>query len=911
MNPEDILKTRFELSRFRPGQREIIDHLLNGQSVIVTMPTGSGKSLCYQLPALMIEGVTLVVSPLIALMKDQVDTLKQLNIPATFINSTISWKETLKRFSEIKKGEIRLVYIAPERFYSNSFLQLIKSVEVSLFVVDEAHCISQWGHDFRPSYLRLKDIIYTVGNPPVGAFTATATLDVRRDIRTQLGLTEAAEIITGFDRPNLKYVALYLKNDREKEKELLRILPTVPGSGILYVGTKKLVVSLTSLLKLEGYSVTGYHGGMEKVEREQAQNDWISGEKSIIVATNAFGMGIDKPDVRFVLHYTMPGTIEAYYQESGRAGRDGITAYCVSFSSYSDVRLQEFFIDNAHPPREVIIDIYDFIFSLNQQDIFLTHKEIAEKTGSRIKEMMVGSALAIMERAGLIKRLSRGEHLMEIELLPETDTVKKVKRDTQHGILLDELKKRIPDPDLPAMRILPETLTQATGLTRAQLSTTLMNLENKGLISYQPPFRGRGVRLTSQRMPASKLPIDFEAIEKHRDYQLKQLAKMRKYYSIRRCRRNYLLEYFGESPHSKNCRGCDVCLNWISPVESEAKEHPFRIHGIRVKSFAQPQVKDLAIDILNLVQDVDGEFGSGVLAKTLAGSQSKRLSLKLKTSLWYGKYGQLTRKFISEVLDKMEKQEYFHRTSGLYPVLLLSGKGKDILSGNRSMADLKIDEVTGKACSTASTMPVTTPQLGGSQKPYDRKLYERLKHLRSTLSNGKPAYTIFSDSILKEMCRYYPSTSDEFGALTGIGPVKLRKYGGSFTGIIKQYLAENPDAVKDKKHSKILPESLHESWSYYKAGLGLQEIAAKRGLKESTIVNHLCQLASFGKTIDMERFLPKGKIWTIQKAVRQSKTESLCAIKDTLCAHFSGGDTISYDEIRLVLSCVGNTTRDS
>ncbi|MBC8400815.1 MAG: RecQ family ATP-dependent DNA helicase [Candidatus Marinimicrobia bacterium] len=906
MVPEYILKTRFELSQFRPGQREIIDHLLNGQSVIVTMPTGSGKSLCYQLPALMIEGVTLVVSPLIALMKDQVDTLKQLNIPATFINSTISWKETLKRFSEIKNGEIHLVYIAPERFYSNSFLQLIKSVEVSLFVVDEAHCISQWGHDFRPSYLRLKDAIYTVGNPPVGAFTATATLDVQRDIRTQLGLTDAAEIITGFDRPNLKYVALYLKNDKEKEKELLRILPTVQGSGILYVGTKKLVASLTNLLKLEGYSVTGYHGGMEKAEREQAQNDWISGKTSNIVATNAFGMGIDKPDVRFVFHYTMPGTVEAYYQESGRAGRDGITAYCVSFSSYSDVRLQEFFIDNAHPPREVIIDIYNFLFSLNRQDIFLTHREIAEKTGSGIKEMMVGSALAIMERAGLIKRLSRSDHLMEIEFLPETNTLKKIKHDTQQGILLDELMKRVPDPDSPVIRILPETLTQATGLTRAQLSTTLMNLGKKSLIGYLPPFRGRGVRLTSQRMPASKLTIDFEAIEKHRDYQLKQLAKMRKYYSIRRCRRNYLLEYFGESPHSKNCRGCDVCLNWISPGKSEAREHSFR-----AKSFVQPEVKDLALDILNFVQDVDGEFGSGALAKTLAGSQSERLSLKLKTSLWYGKYEQFTRKFISKVLDKMEKQGYFHRTSGLYPALLLSGKGKDVLSGNRSMVDLKIDQVTGKAYATASTMPANGPRLDGAQKPYDRKLYELLKHLRSTLANGKPAYTVFSDRILKEMCRYYPSTSAEFGALTGIGPVKLRKYGGSFTGIIKQYLAENPDAVKDKKHSKILSESLHESWSYYKAGLGLQEIAAKRGLKESTIVNHLCQLASFGKTIDTERFLPKGKIWIIQKAIRQSKIESLSAIKDTLCDHFSRGDTISYDEIRLVLSCVGNTTRDS
>ena len=706
------MKTRFGLSRFRPGQREIIDHLLNGQSVIVTMPTGSGKSLCYQLPALMSTGVTLVVSPLIALMKDQVDTLKKLDIPATFINSTLSWQETLERFTAIKAGKIQLVYVAPERFYSNSFLDLIKSVEISYFAVDEAHCISQWGHDFRPSYLRLKDAIYAVGSPTVGAFTATATPDVRKDIRIQLELDDATEVVTGFDRSNLKYVAISLKNDKEKEKELLRILPTIPGSlpdvqasGIIYVGTKKLVTRLTNLLVSEGYAATGYHGGMEKEEREKAQNRWITSKAPIIVATNAFGMGIDKPDVRFVIHYTMPGTVEAYYQESGRAGRDGATAYCVVFSSYSDVMLQEFFIDNSHPPREMILDLYGFLFSLNRQDIFLTHKEMARQTGGGINGMMVGSTLAILERAGLVKRLSRSEHLMEVELLSMGSTPDRIRSSTQREILLKELKRRIVDPNFPIIRIRPEVLVEVVGLNRAQLGVALMALDEKKIIRYTPPFRGRGVRLTSKRMPLAQLPIDFDAIETHRDYQLKQLNLMRKYFTSPYCRRKYLLNYFGEPYHKKNCRGCDVCLHWSPPEKSTKKGMFARETRITRSYLTQTEVKDLAMDILKFVHEWEGEFGRDMLAKTLAGSQSTRLSYKLRNSDWYGRYEHFTKKIVRQVMDKLEKDGYLRRTQGLYPALILSRKGKEVLFGSHTLPLMEIEGKTRGDRSWISTEP--------------------------------------------------------------------------------------------------------------------------------------------------------------------------------------------------------------
>lgn len=340
----EALKTYFGYDEFKIGQEKLVNGVLEGKDVLGIMPTGGGKSLCYQLPAILLEGLTFVVSPLISLMKDQVDSLNEIGISGTFINSTLSDLELLERLQEIREGKYKIIYVAPERLNTFAFINLIKDVKISMIAIDEAHCISQWGHDFRPSYVEIPKFINSIINRPVvAAYTATATKEIVREIKSLIGLRNPVESLIGFDRPNLfyrvakvsdktSYVIDYLKNNFILE------------SGIIYCATRKAVESLTEKLQLSGFSAVAYHGGMTSLDRESHQEDFIYNKVKIIVATNAFGMGIDKPDVRFVIHFNMPQNMEAYSQESGRAGRDGEPSDCILLYSPSDIVKQKLLI---------------------------------------------------------------------------------------------------------------------------------------------------------------------------------------------------------------------------------------------------------------------------------------------------------------------------------------------------------------------------------------------------------------------------------------------------------------------------------------------------------------------------------------------------------------------------------------
>lgn len=350
-----VLKDYFGHDSFRDGQEQIVDALLDGRDALCIMPTGAGKSMCYQIPALLFDGVTIVVSPLISLMKDQVGSLVQSGVPAAYINSSLSYPQFLRVLSNTEHGKYKIIYVAPERLLTDGFLDTCKKIKISMVAVDEAHCVSQWGQDFRPSYLKIISFVESLENRPiVGAFTATATNDVKEDIKKILRLENPFEITTGFDRPNLFFGVIKSSSKDEKLIDLIR--ERGDRSGIVYCATRKNVESVCELLCDNGFSATRYHAGLDEYERRKNQEDFVFDRKNIMVATNAFGMGIDKSNVTYVIHYNMPKNIESYYQEAGRAGRDGGEADCILLYSPKDVRLNRFMIENSEGNDELTIE---------------------------------------------------------------------------------------------------------------------------------------------------------------------------------------------------------------------------------------------------------------------------------------------------------------------------------------------------------------------------------------------------------------------------------------------------------------------------------------------------------------------------------------------------------------------------
>ena len=736
-----ILHERFGYQAFRPGQAAIIDALLQGQHVLTVMPTGSGKSLCYQLPALLNEGCTLVISPLIALMKDQVDSLQAHGIAATFINSSLSAQEQQERLYACRAGRYKLLYIAPERFRSQRFLDTIAQTRVSLFAVDEAHCISQWGHDFRPDYLRLRQAIDYLQQPQVLALTATATVEVQDDIVRQLGCAAMQRFVSGFDRPNLTYRVLGVKGQATKFKILGEILDAQEaGSSIIYAATRRAVEEIASCLHERGMEALIYHAGLRDAERQRAQDAFMDGRCRLIVATNAFGMGVDKPDVRCVMHFNLPRSMEAYYQEAGRAGRDGLPAECVLLFSYGDVKIQEFLLEQSYPARDLLQEVYGLIVALSRERAEISLRTLLPLCRRGVSEMHLGACARLLERTGYIERVSIYDNADDLA----SGTPSTLVRLTGDSVAPHQLA--IDDNALQQRKQLElQKIRRMVGYANAQQCRRQKMLAYFGERWDKPNCAscdnclddgafGRRVQ------PPKRFPSETEWVIIQKI--LSCVARMQ--------------GRFGRA------KVVQVLLG--SQASDIVNSHLSRLSTYGILKGASRSMLDVYLDALIEAECIQ-----------IIGDEFPKLDL---TSL-----GQAVMRRQQRVL------------LALPGLTMPPGPGPGAVP---SLTPAVVQPpVLAIPASAAIVPPCPEPAAppAASRPPepmYDDALFERLRAQRTVLARAEslPPYCIFNDRTLRELATYRPTTLAGLLQIYGVGAAKASKYGETFLALLRHYLAE-------------------------------------------------------------------------------------------------------------------------
>lgn len=572
------MRRQWGYASFRPGQEEVLEAVLDGRDALGVLPTGGGKSLCYQLPALLTEGLVLVISPLISLMQDQVEGLQAQGIDATFINSTLPTYEAEQRWTDVEHGRHDLLYVAPERLTTDVFRARADRLNVSLVAVDEAHCVSEWGHHFRPDYLEIPKARSLLDDPPMVAVTATATPAVRKDILRLLEMPDAVEVVRGFDRPNLVWSVFRME---KKWAKLQDVIQGVEGSGIVYTATRRGVERWTNRLRNFGVAAAGYHGRMDGSEREARQTKWLDGSLRIIVATNAFGMGIDKPDVRFVVHVDVPSSLEAYYQEAGRAGRDGERAYAVLLFQEPDANTQEALIEASHPTAEEVRAVYDAVCNVGQVPIGsepdgpLVVDKTAVQSITGFSWGKVRTAAELLDRQGAWRRLPQRMNYGLIRFQKGIGTIRNYADGLDNDALAQFVRTLLRFVHADAFSswwpLDVRAISERLGLSRDRLNRGLNYLEERGLLQWRPPGGALRVELSFPR--AKKLPVDDRTVQTARQRAETRLKYMLRYARAVSCRRHFLLTYFGEAS-AEYCGACDVCLGRHEPVVITPEEEP-------------------------------------------------------------------------------------------------------------------------------------------------------------------------------------------------------------------------------------------------------------------------------------------------------------------------------------------------
>jgi len=759
----------FAHDSLRPGQAETITAILRGESVLAVMPTGAGKSLCYQLAALLLPGTTLVISPLIALMKDQLDGLPPtVTSQATTLNSSLEGHELDARLARTSKGGYKLVYAAPERLRQRPFLHALKRAGVSLLVVDEAHCISLWGHDFRPDYHFITHAWRELGQPAILALTATATPRVRDDIQSALG--QVRLVLTDLHRPNLYLEARRFRAEAQKRQALVTLCRQIEGSGIVYATTRKKCEDLADMLRSKGISAIHYHAGIQ--DRAHTQERFMRGEARIVVATIAFGMGIDKADVRFVIHYNPPKTLENYYQEAGRAGRDGSPAHCILLHAPSDT---------ANLNRWTRQETLDAAF------LRRVYHAIQRRVGDRgVGLVAVGDlerdlgadetplrvAIHFLERAGLLQRgfdLPRTASLTLLRPIPGQEAPPPDGDITEFARFVEAARLR---PGQIVNRNLI-AISREAGLAAESIEAKLLSWADAGWLRYRGV--GRDMLLTLPEPPSDSrqrvnaMLADLEAGKQGR------VGELMAYAATGNCRHAYISTYFGGRP-IKHCRSCDNCLGTAvnalpskpmpAPGRKRADEHQRPPSQGGVGSEAAAQI------VLRGVAQLPYPLGRRGLARALQGAATSPVQADRFPP--FGALADMTQKWIRMIATSLVTEGYLeqYRKAGYLP-LRLTRRGQDWL----------------EAANRGEKLPALDLPLPSDPQPpveYDETLFERLRawRRRTAQEMALPAFVVFHDATLKRIAASRPTTLDELLSIRGIGPRKLERYGQSVLEIV-------------------------------------------------------------------------------------------------------------------------------
>jgi ATP-dependent DNA helicase RecQ len=861
---------RFKLTSFRPGQREVIEAVLGGSDCLCIMPTGGGKSLCYQLPAVARAGVTLVVSPLIALMKDQVDALHDLGIAATFINSSLAAREQFDRMDAMAAGQFDLVYIAPERLRSSIFIEKLRATKLQLLAVDEAHCISEWGHDFRPDYARLGLVRQRLGFPPTIALTATATPQVRADVARQLQLREPKVFITGFARPNLHFEVHHAYSDLDKDQTLNDFLAETPGAGIIYASTRKRCEELVETLRqrTKGRKIGLYHAGLEQDDRRRVQDDFMSGRVQIIVATNAFGMGIDKADLRFVVHYNIPGSLEAYYQEAGRAGRDGLSSRCLLIYTPKDRSTQEYFIDSSYPEPDVVQEVYDYLRGIDADPIELTLDEIKDRLGLNIRSEGISACEKLLEGVQALERLDSRQNMAGVKIDSDLPTlVDLLPREAKvQRRVLQVVERLVGELRGERVFINPRQIAKESELEVEATNRALRELAKLQAFDYVPPFRGRAVHMLERKKPFEKLGIDFLEQERRKAAEYAKLDRMEKYATSRRCRQLEILDYFGD-PSKKKCGLCDQCGGIHSSAAGAS--------GAEAKEDANPPqvveaVKMVLAGVARMCQR--GQYGKRLLAGMLIGSSAAKITkLGLQKLSTYGLLKQLTEDEAIELIDALLRQRLLQQVEvdRFKPVMQLTPRGEQVMKGQAPLAEvLPLGEgLLGKLCGVRVK---AKPAVPAKSSP-----------ARTIAPPGEPESDPFAES------------NEEPGEPTA---TKLPANPG--TTLTASTLTTSSHAPANH-----VAAPHYWTWRVMNAGFSTAECREIRRLDEDTFCDHMLRSARDGRPIDARWVLTKDQIETLAAAVGDGSPQRLKAVLARLPAG------IKYRDVQVYLLSRGISTR--